>query len=227
MAELAAAVDGLRSVELDNAFYVEDGAWVESYTVSATSDFDPQALVNEIPVTTLLDSRELPTGPSASVIRRLLVSAREPYPFILGVVLRRGAVPNRIVLQGQEFDVVVTVQDWESIRALADELSERFGKFDLESVKEIEHTGEPLDSGKLSEALVAKLTDEQLEILETAYEMGFFVVPREASADDIAAELGIAASTVSERLRTAQQSLLGLVYGPGEADQPASDAGDD
>lgn len=52
------------------------------------------------------------------------------------------------------------------------------------------------------------LTDPQREALRTAYEMGYFEIPRGASLDDVAAELGITASSVSERLRRAQTQLV-------------------
>jgi len=52
------------------------------------------------------------------------------------------------------------------------------------------------------------LTDRQQEALRTAYEMGHFEIPRRASLDDVAAELGISASSLSERLRRAQTQLI-------------------
>lgn len=52
------------------------------------------------------------------------------------------------------------------------------------------------------------LTDSQSEALRTAYEMGYFDIPRGASLEDIAAELDLSASSVSERLRRAQTQLL-------------------
>lgn len=52
------------------------------------------------------------------------------------------------------------------------------------------------------------LTDQQREALRIAYERGYFEIPREASLKEIAAELDIAASSVSERLRRAQTELL-------------------
>lgn len=64
--------------------------------------------------------------------------------------------------------------------------------------------------------MVTKLSDDQLAILETAYNMGYFDVPREASATDIATELNIAQSTMSERLRVVEQNLFELIYGPRE-----------
>ena len=52
------------------------------------------------------------------------------------------------------------------------------------------------------------LTDRQREALRIAYERGYFDIPRRASLDDVAAELGISASSVSERLRRAQTQLI-------------------
>ena len=110
--------------------------------------------------------------------------------------------------------MVITAQNWDLFRSLADEIQESLGQFELTSVSQIEDPGEPLDGGRLSEVLITKLADEQLAVLETAYSMGYFDVPRRASAQDVADELGIAQSTLSERLRTAERNLLALVYGP-------------
>jgi hypothetical protein len=52
------------------------------------------------------------------------------------------------------------------------------------------------------------LTDRQYEALRIAYELGYFDVPRRASLADVAAELDIASSSVSERLRRAQTELI-------------------
>lgn len=52
------------------------------------------------------------------------------------------------------------------------------------------------------------LTDRQREALLTAAEMGYFEIPRRASLADVAAELGITASSLSERLRRAQSRLI-------------------
>lgn len=161
-------------------------------------------------------TREIPTGPSSVNVHRLVVVANESYPFILGLVLREEALPNRIVLQRNEFDVIATVRHWEQFQSLADEIQEALGKFELQIVRQSENIGEPLGGGQLTEMMVTKLSDDQLAILETAYNMGYFDVPREASATDIATELNIAQSTMSERLRVVEQNLFELIYGPRE-----------
>ncbi|WP_226023905.1 helix-turn-helix domain-containing protein [Halomicrobium salinisoli] len=53
------------------------------------------------------------------------------------------------------------------------------------------------------------LTARQREVIETAWELGYYEVPREATADDVAAELGLDASTVTEHLQRAERNLLG------------------
>lgn len=52
------------------------------------------------------------------------------------------------------------------------------------------------------------LTDPQREALHRAREMGYFEIPRTASLAEVAEELGISASSLSERLRRAQAHLI-------------------
>jgi hypothetical protein len=102
MEKIDSRLDDVRSIELDNAFYVEDGTWIESLTVSSTADFDPHGLIEDISGVAMFYTHEIPTGPSSILVRRLTIIANESYPFILGQVLRRESIPNRIVLHANE-----------------------------------------------------------------------------------------------------------------------------
>lgn len=55
---------------------------------------------------------------------------------------------------------------------------------------------------------LSDLTDRQREVLETAYEMGYFEVPRATATEDVAAELDLDPSTVVEHLQRAERNLL-------------------
>ena len=60
------------------------------------------------------------------------------------------------------------------------------------------------------------LTDRQLDVIQTAFDMGYYEVPREASTEDIAAEIGVDPSTVTEHLQRAERNLLGHHLSAGE-----------
>ena len=55
---------------------------------------------------------------------------------------------------------------------------------------------------------LAELTDRQREVVESAYETGYYEVPREATATEVAAELDLDSSTVVEHLQRAERNLM-------------------
>ncbi|WP_235007293.1 helix-turn-helix domain-containing protein [Haloarcula mannanilytica] len=138
--------------------------------------------------------------------------AHEPYPFLLGLVLRERGIPNRLMLTSDYFEGIATLAEWDDFRRLADEIQEQFGRFELVSVNQTETAGVPLGGGQFGRVVRNELSRDQLTVLQTAYEMGYYETPRKASADDIATELDIAQSTFSERLRLAESQLFDLVF---------------
>ncbi|WP_254921880.1 helix-turn-helix domain-containing protein [Halorubrum sp. Eb13] len=209
--EITDRVPAARSITFENAFYADDGDWIESLLVTSESSFDPESVLTDLSRVELFHHEQV-VGDSNEPTYRLTVVAHEPYPFLLGVILRESAIPNRLELRNGYFRGVVTVNEWESFRALADRIQDRFGRFELLSVNQVETTGEPLGSGQLGRALRNELSPEQVTVLRTAHRMGYFDVPRRVSADDIASELDIAQSTLSERLRLAEKRLFDLVF---------------
>ncbi|GAA0202123.1 helix-turn-helix domain-containing protein [Haladaptatus pallidirubidus] len=61
------------------------------------------------------------------------------------------------------------------------------------------------------------LTEDQQDTLTLAYDHGYYQVPRKATADDLAEELGISHQAISERLRRGHGSLVenALILGEG------------
>lgn len=56
--------------------------------------------------------------------------------------------------------------------------------------------------------LLAALTDRQREVIETAFEMGYYDVPRRTTHANIAAALDLSGSTIDEHLRKAERRLM-------------------
>ncbi|MXV61273.1 helix-turn-helix domain-containing protein [Natronorubrum sp. JWXQ-INN-674] len=82
-----------------------------------------------------------------------------------------------------------------------------------ETISEYEAAGVSPDLRKLgsydgSDDPVDALTDRQQEVIRTAFDMGYYEVPREVSTEDVAAELALDPSTVSEHLQRAERNAL-------------------
>jgi DNA-directed RNA polymerase specialized sigma24 family protein len=86
-----------------------------------------------------------------------------------------------------------------------DSISEAIGDLEdarfnitLERLRDYQHHETPLDA----------LTERQREVLEIAYEHGYYDIPRGSSTAEIAAELDVDDSTVVEHLQRAEHNLL-------------------
>ncbi|ERH10025.1 MAG: PAS sensor histidine kinase [halophilic archaeon J07HX64] len=85
----------------------------------------------------------------------------------------------------------------------------------LDGVELVAKRHQPADRRSASTVTTAvddQLTDRQREALQTAFHAGYFDWPRSADADTVAAEIGIAQSTLSQHLRTAEQKLLAELF---------------
>lgn len=71
----------------------------------------------------------------------------------------------------------------------------------LEALQDFDPGDRPLDA----------LTARQREVVQVAFDAGYFDVPRGASTAEVASELGLDDSTVSEHLQRAERNLLSSV----------------
>lgn len=86
----------------------------------------------------------------------------------------------------------------ETIRSIMEAYEQSGLRPELHKLAEYDGRSAPLDA----------LTDRQIEVLETAYQMGFYDVPRDVSAEAVADELGVDSSTVVETIQRAERNLL-------------------
>ena len=118
-------------------------------------------------------------------------------------VPNHGCPVREIRADGGRLRLTLIVPDRETLRAVAAEL--RACCADVR-VRRLVRSGD--EDRSLLVADRNAFTDRQFEVLETAHEMGYFDSPKRATADTVAEELGIAASTFVEHLSTAQTKLF-------------------
>ena len=67
---------------------------------------------------------------------------------------------------------------------------------------------ERLGAASADRRLLATLTDRQREVIETAFGLGYYEIPRKTTHADIASTLDLSGSTVDEHLRKAEARLM-------------------
>ncbi|MFB6268870.1 MAG: helix-turn-helix domain-containing protein [Halobacterium sp.] len=99
---------------------------------------------------------------------------------------------------GEDGATLSLVGPQRAIRGTVGEYEAAGASLDLERLGAYDGADDPMDG----------LTDRQREVLTTAFDAGYYEVPREASTSDVAAELGVDDSTVAEHLQRAERNLL-------------------
>ena len=74
-------------------------------------------------------------------------------------------------------------------------------------------------------SLLDDLTERQREVLQTAFEMGYYEWPRDCTGRDVADELDITSATFSEHVFTAERKILTVMFGSSDGTRPP-DVGD-
>ncbi|SFR96680.1 HTH DNA binding domain [Halomicrobium zhouii] len=116
-----------------------------------------------------------------------------------------GVPVSRYFASDGELELVFHAPDFDRLQTIVGEFRDRFPAVDIQRLVRAPTGGTARDTVFVDRA---KLTDRQLEVLRTAYEMGYFERPRAANATDVAAEFDVTPSTVTEHLLAAQSKLL-------------------
>jgi predicted DNA binding protein len=202
------------SVEVDNALPVAGESVYLFLTVQFDAEITKESLAGQLP-----DVQIVNLSKAAAVNQHtyyLGVIADVTDETVLSLLTKNQAIPHRIVGQNAHLDVVASVRDWNHLKDVAGTIEDEHGSLELVGTTQTETIGFPLGGHKIKQSMSGKLSDKQLEILEVAYQMGYFRVPQEVTAEEIATELDISRSTLSERLRRVEHNLCELLFGPQE-----------
>jgi predicted DNA binding protein len=110
----------------------------------------------------------------------------------------------------------VLFPDRDALSATYEFCRDRNLTFDLRQVYELSNASQRGHFG---------LTDEQHDALVAGLKSGYFDVPRRATMDDLAADLGVSRQAVSERLRRGHHRLIESALVIGRADTDPSRIG--
>jgi len=112
-------------------------------------------------------------------------------------------IPEIESVEGGEILVSVTARDGSEVREVIEEIKKTGASVKLERL---------INNGETSGSVSLKIrdvTEKQRDALEAAVEMGYYEKPREASLEDLALEIGVSKSAVSQRLNCVEAKLVG------------------
>ena len=195
LADLAAAADctvayegGVRQTATGSQVFASvEGAPVDA-VVDATSS-----------LAGVEDARRMAGGDDGGVIRLALAG-----PFLAAELADHGVVVHRVESSPAGTTLTVDVPGRVDARHVTRLVEERFDDVALASKQTRD---QPSEHGFYATVL-DRLTDRQLEVLETAYYSGFFESPRQATGEAVADSLGVSPQAFYQHVRTVQRKLF-------------------
>lgn len=203
----------VESVEIDNALPIAGDSVFLFLTVQFHSPISEESLAHQLADIQIVDITQAEV-PQYTYYLRVIADVSDAS--VLSLLTENRAIPHRIVGKNAHLEVVASVHDWNHLKEVASRIEDEHGALELIGTTQTESIGFPLGSNKIKQSMSGKLSDEQLEVLETAYQMGYFKVPQEVTAEEIASELEISRSTLSARLRRVEHNFCALLFGPEE-----------
>jgi PAS domain S-box-containing protein len=179
----------------------------------SVADADVGTVAAEAARLTLVDevTRISTGGADGGVLQLRLVQ-----PFLALELADHGAVFREATAGPDAATIVVDIPEGIDSRNVVQLVRETFSAVSLARKRTIETPAGPDRSARF----FSKLTDRQLEVLQTAYYSGFFESPRENTGEEIAAVLDISPPAFYQHVRTVQRKLFVTLFE--EDDPPAA-----
>lgn len=123
-----------------------------------------------------------------------------------------GALPRRVDCTDGCLEIEAEVPAQYNAAEIASQFLEAYPSADLQRQRHKDQFAPLFSRRELDRAIESRLTDRQAEVLTTAHRNGYYEWPREATAEELAAELDISPATFSEHLRAAERVLVTMLF---------------
>ncbi|WP_144904040.1 helix-turn-helix domain-containing protein [Halobellus captivus] len=123
-----------------------------------------------------------------------------------------GALPRTVRGENGEGRIVVEIPPQYDSRAIIDAFLAKHPNAELTGKREKDGVTPMFSRSTYQQLLTSELTERQREVIQTAFEAGYYDWPRETTGEDVAAELGITSATFSEHIHAAERKLLSALF---------------
>nr|WP_233340947.1 bacterio-opsin activator domain-containing protein [Haloprofundus sp. MHR1] len=169
---------------------------VEDASVAAVADAASQLVAID-------DVQQISADTEGGVLRLRLTQ-----PFLALELADHGAIFREATAGPSSTALVVDIPDSIDVRTITQLVRETFSTVELRSKQTLDQSIER----DLYSKFLEKLTERQLEVIQTAYYSGFFESPRESTGEEVAETLGISPPAFSKHARTVQRKLFATLF---------------
>lgn len=201
---IAASEETGCTVELAEMIPRPDGRYAEFFNVTGADPERIETLAAEhgtVDVTTLTEYEN-------GALFEFLVSGRCP-AFTLAEL---GALPRTVEGVDGRGRIVAEIPVSYDPPTVVDAFLEQTPDAELSSKREKAGVNPLFSKSSFQQVLQAYLTDRQREVLETAFEAGYYDWPRDCTGAEVASELGISSATFSEHIHAAERNILCVLF---------------
>ena len=129
-------------------------------------------------------------------------------PFLALELADHGAVFREATADPTTTTLIIDIPDNIDVRTITQLVGETFSTVELRAKQTLDQTA----THDLYSRFLEKLTERQLEVIQTAYYSGYFESPRESTGEDVAAMLGISPPAFYTHARTVQRKLFATLF---------------
>ena len=127
---------------------------------------------------------------------------------ICPVFSEHDCIPSIEAYEYDEFVVSMSVPTRDELTSIIESLRNREATVQLQKITSSQGTTD----GRRLELETETITDKQREAVETAMQAGYYETPRRADLADLAEELGVSRSAVSQRLTSTESKLVAQLF---------------
>ncbi|WP_435062666.1 bacterio-opsin activator domain-containing protein [Halobaculum sp. EA56] len=203
--DLGVDAPGDEPIELGHVIPVGDDRFLLYGTTTPAGVGTLEAMVETVPF------YESVTVRSDGDDRRFELSVSEPP--VLSVIASLGGAVEEAVIEDGDYRLTVCLSPSAPVRPVIDAVRETHPGASLLRRRQVTRAGRGEDP--TASALASELSDRQRTALETATHAGYFAWPRDATAQEVAGTLGIAAPTFHQHLRKGQRKVFEALFADG------------
>lgn len=130
-----------------------------------------------------------------------------------------GALPREVIAVDGKGRIMAEIPPLYESSAITERFLDENPDAQLVSKRQRDSLSPIFTRSAFQQVLHSELTDRQLEVVQTAYNAGYYDWPREASGKDVAEDLGITSATFSEHIHTAERKLLTILFSDSSENQ--------